>query len=90
MSTTTTTTKHRPGFPGACDLARARHRLICGEPVERIAADLGRRTETLQRWLSSPQHAPPDAARTYTLTTRRGARIEGLTLGEVRVLARTL
>lgn len=82
----------RPGYPPQLEITRVRHRLSCGESLDAIASDLGRRVEVLQRHLGlgKPEVHPKQVNGSLIVTTPSGATISGLTLQELIKLARAL
>lgn len=83
----------RPGYPPQLEITRVRHRLSCGESLDDIASDLGRRPEVLQRYLAGnlkPEVHPQQVNGSLVVKTPSGATISGLTLQELIKLARAL
>lgn len=82
----------RKGPPSSIELKYVRDRLAQGHDLEAIASTLNRKLETLVRHLElhrseiHPQKPNP----ALVVTTRSGARIEGLSLNELVRLARAL
>jgi hypothetical protein len=84
-----TLTPIRPGFPSATEIARIRHRLACGDSIEKVAEIYGRRPSTISKFLQSPQHNI-EPGRTYSITTKNGSVIKNLTLQDLARLAPSL
>lgn len=79
------------GFPSQVELTRVRHRLSCGEPLDTIANDLGRRPEILAKYLAYGQPVHPQQPNSAVkVTLASGATITGLSLHELLRLARVL
>ena len=84
--------QYRKGPPSCTELAHVRGRLAQGEDLETIAASLSRKPETLARNLNlhRAEVHPTKVNPALVVTTRSGARIEGLSLHELLRLARAL